>query len=174
RLREPRELERVLDEALDSARRQIARVRDRDLLADHHAHADRPAARLLDQLGLTEPHLGGEVRALPHHRLGHVCAELLRALDDALTERDQLIQVLSGHARAPQPTWVPPTVMPAILIVGQPTPTGTLCPSLPQVQMPSESSMSFPSIVTLRMTSGPFPIRFTPLSGAVILPSSIR
>ena len=33
---------------------------------------------------------------------------------------------------------------------------------------------SLPSIVTLRRTSGPLPIRFTPLSGAVIFPSSMR
>ena len=34
--------------------------------------------------------------------------------------------------------------------------------------------MSLPSITTLRMTSGPLPIRFTPLNGAVSLPSSIK
>ena len=67
-----------------------------------------------------------------------------------------------------------PTVIAAILIVGQPTPTGTDCPSLPQVQIPSDTSKSWPSIFTLRMASGPLPIRFTPLSGAVSFPSSIK
>jgi len=32
--------------------------------------------------------------------------------------------------------------------VGRPTPTGTLCPSLPQVPMPSSSFRSLPTIVT--------------------------
>ena len=36
-------------------------------------------------------------------------------------------------------TPVPPTVMPSILIVGWPTPTGTLWPSLPQVPTPLSS-----------------------------------
>src|SRR6185437_2970214 len=82
---------------------------------------------------------------------------------------------LSAFERlARQPIFVPPTVMRSILMVGQPTPTGTLCPSLPQVQIPSLVSRSLPSMVTLRSTSGPLPIRFTPLSGAVSLPSSIR
>ena len=34
---------------------------------------------------------------------------------------------------------VPPTVIRSILTVGMPTPTGTLCPSLPQMPMPSSS-----------------------------------
>jgi len=38
--------------------------------------------------------------------------------------------------------------------------------------MPSDVSTSLPSIETFRRTSGPLPIRFTPLSGAVIFPSS--
>ena len=69
---------------------------------------------------------------------------------------------------------VPPTVMLAILIVGQPTPTGTLCPSFPQVQIPSEVLRRCRASRLLRSTSGPLPIRFTPLSGAVIFPPSTR
>src|SRR5262249_21985369 len=71
-------------------------------------------------------------------------------------------------------TFVPPTVIELILMVGQPTPTGTLCPSFPHVQMPSDVSTSLPSIATLRRTSGPLPIRFTPLSGVVIFPSTTK
>ena len=62
----------------------------------------------------------------------------------------------------------------AIFIVGVPMPTGTDWPSLPQVHVPSDSAKSCPSIVTLRRTSGPLPMRLTPLSGAVSLPSSMR
>ena len=61
-----------------------------------------------------------------------------------------------------------------ILTVGVPMPTGTDCPSLPQVQVPSDSLKSFPTMVTCRSTSGPLPIKFTPLRGAVSLPSSMR
>ena len=43
---------------------------------------------------------------------------------------------------------VPPTVILSIRNVGCPTPTGTLCPSLPQVPTPSSSFRSFPTIDT--------------------------
>src|SRR4029079_18836793 len=80
----------------------------------------------------------------------------------------------SRHARRGAHRFVPPTVISAIFIVGVPMPTGTDCPSLPHVHVPSDSAKSVPSIVTLRSTSGPLPMRFTPLSGAVSLPSSMR
>src|SRR5213080_3886613 len=68
---------------------------------------------------------------------------------------------------------VPPTVSPSILIVGCPSPTGTLCPSLPQVPTPSSSFRSLPTMDTRVSTSGPFPIKVAPLMGAVTWPSSI-
>src|SRR5580658_6360356 len=69
---------------------------------------------------------------------------------------------------------VPPTVMRSSLTVGIPTPTGTLCPSLPQVPTPSSSSRSLPTIDTYLSASGPLPISIASRTGAVILPSSIR
>src|SRR6202142_135188 len=69
---------------------------------------------------------------------------------------------------------VPPTVRRSILMVGIPTPTGTACPSLPQVPTPSSSFKSLPTIETRVSTSGPLPIRVAPLIGAVICPSSFR
>ena len=69
---------------------------------------------------------------------------------------------------------VPPTVRRSILIVGMPTPTGTACPSLPQVPTPSSSFKSLPTIETRVSTSGPLPIRVAPLIGAVICPFSMR
>ena len=70
--------------------------------------------------------------------------------------------------------WVPPTVRPSINSEGWPTPTGTLCPSLPQTPTPSSRARSLPIMRTFCMVSGPLPIRVAPLTGAVILPSSIR
>src|SRR3972149_1947070 len=69
---------------------------------------------------------------------------------------------------------VPPTVIPSILIVGIPTPTGTDWPSLPHVPMPVSSSRSFPTIETFFSTSGPLPLSVAPLTGTVTFPSSIR
>src|SRR5581483_10320409 len=69
---------------------------------------------------------------------------------------------------------VPPTVMPDTSTVGMPTPTGTDWPSLPHVQRPSDSSKSFPTMVTLDSASGPLPMMFTFFTGWVTCPSSIR
>ena len=70
---------------------------------------------------------------------------------------------------------VPPTVMPSISSVGVPTPTGTDWPSLPQVHdAVDELEVVADASSPCAGTSGPLPIRFTPLSGAVSLPSSIR
>ena len=69
---------------------------------------------------------------------------------------------------------VPPTVMRSILMVGMPTPTGTLWPSLPQTPMPSSSLRSLPTMLTCFRASGPLPIRVAPRTGRVSLPSSMR
>src|SRR6202453_5417110 len=55
---------------------------------------------------------------------------------------------------------VPPTVMRSSFTVGMPTPTGTLCPALPQVPMPSSSARSLPTIDTYFNASGPLPVTF--------------
>ena len=60
------------------------------------------------------------------------------------------------------------------MTTGMPTPTGTLCPSFPQVPMPSSSFKSCPTIDTYFSASGPFPISVASRTGAVIFPSSIR
>ena len=64
--------------------------------------------------------------------------------------------------------------MPDIFRVGWPTPTGTPCPSLPQVPTPSSSFKSFPIIEILFIASGPFPISVAPFNGAVGFPFSIK
>src|SRR4029434_7631752 len=70
--------------------------------------------------------------------------------------------------------FVPPTVISEILMVGKPTPTGTDCPSLPQVPTPSSSLRSDPTIETRVRSSGPLPINVAPFTGSVTLPSSIK
>ena len=60
---------------------------------------------------------------------------------------------------------VPPTVNPSIRNVGCPTPTGTLCPSLPQVPTPVSRAMSWPTIFTRVSASGPLPMRVAPFTG---------
>src|SRR5216683_5182778 len=69
---------------------------------------------------------------------------------------------------------VPPTVMRSSFTVGMPTPTGTLCPALPQVPIPSSRARSFPTIETYFNASGPLPINVAPFTGRVTMPSSIR
>src|SRR5262245_32561001 len=69
---------------------------------------------------------------------------------------------------------VPPTVSPSIRTVGRPTPTGTDCPFLPQVPMPSSSCRSFPTMLMRLSTSGPLPIKVAPFTGRVSLPPSMR
>ena len=69
---------------------------------------------------------------------------------------------------------VPPTVMRLMRSVGCPVPTGTDWPSLPQVPTPGSSFMSLPTMRTRVSTSGPLPISVAPLTGAPILPSSMR
>ena len=58
--------------------------------------------------------------------------------------------------------------------VGWPTPTGTPCPSLPQVPIPSSRRRSLPIIVILVSASGPLPIKVAPLTAGPTLPSSMR
>ena len=60
---------------------------------------------------------------------------------------------------------VPPTVSPSMRMVGWPTPTGTLWPSLPQVPTPLSRRMSLPIRLTFFMHSGPLPTSVAPLTG---------
>src|SRR5262245_14902280 len=76
------------------------------------------------------------------------------------------------RGRDPRHALVPPTVRPSIRNVGWPTPTGTPCPSLPQVPIPSSRRRSLPIIVTLVSASGPLPMRVAPLTAGPTLPSS--
>jgi len=57
--------------------------------------------------------------------------------------------------------------------VGKPTPTGTICPSLPHVPRPGSGIGSVPTIETFFKASGPTPIRVAPFTGRSILPLTI-
>jgi hypothetical protein len=63
------------------------------------------------------------------------------------------------------PYAVPPTVRRSMRKVGWPTPTGTLCPSLPHTPTPVSSCRSLPIMLTRVIASGPLPISVAPFTG---------
>ena len=113
-------------------------------------------ARVLDRVHLPQADLGRERLVLHHEGVGLGGAPVARLLEQVGEEVQQ----------RPRQTWVPPTVMPSMRIVGSPTPTGTDWPSLPQVPTPSSSLRSWPTRLTRVSASGPLPIRVAPLTGA--------
>src|SRR2546426_4495726 len=106
----------------------------------------------------------------PHHF--HRRQRVIRRQPDQRAVGDLLRNGLPIREKMRQA--VPPTVRPSIFKVGWPTPTGTLCPSLPQVPMPESSARSLPIMLTRVSASGPLPISVAPFTGCVTLPSSIR
>ena len=67
---------------------------------------------------------------------------------------------------------MPPTVILEMRSVGDPLPTGAICPSLPQT--PSQVPKSSATASTALITSIARPIRFAPRTGAPTWPSSTR
>src|SRR5262249_48502711 len=98
------------------------------------------------------------------HDVGSGGTAFLRTIDDLLC---RVLEV--GHHFS-----VPPTVISRILIVGSPTLTGIVWPSLPQIPTPKSSFRSLPTAVTCRRTVGPSPINVAPFTGAVRCPSWIK
>ena len=70
--------------------------------------------------------------------IGSSCRE--RPVDELRSESGS--EVLMWIERLDHERLVPPTTMRSSLMVGMPTPTGTLWPSLPQVPMPSSRRRS--------------------------------
>ena len=140
-------------------------IKEQERSIGRHAHAGlQPVARQDPGGGVDDLHEQHAARPEPrfaaHHDRGRAAVPLdLRPVADDGDERRR------PCARAHPPICVPPTVIFAILIVGQPTPTGTLCPSLPQVPTPVSSPMSLPIIATRVSTSGPLPISVAPFTG---------
>src|SRR5581483_10562885 len=159
-------VERLLHEAAERRGRQVRRVADGAAAAAEHPQPQPARRRLQQLLHLAAAHGDGELHAAVQHGVGSVRAALPRQLDHVLGNVQQVV----GHDYC----FVPPTVMLETSTVGMPTPTGTLWPSLPQVQRPSDSFRSVPTIVTFESVSGPLPISVTLRTGAVTWPSSIR
>src|SRR5208283_2277390 len=103
----------------------------------------------------------------PHLRVGAPGGVDLDALAGTSLRDDRggELQEVVGHA-------VPPRVTPVMRSVAWPQPTGTLCPSLPQV--PGVMSKSVATASMRRSTSGPLPIRLASRNGSVMRPPSIR
>src|SRR5712692_9875570 len=108
------------------------------MLSDQNPQPGAARARLFSALDLAHADISREFAAFCDGALGIPRAPLERLLHYI---RGEFGEMVLAHA-------VPPTVMRSILIVGMPTPTGTLCPSLPQMPMPSSSCRSLPTILT--------------------------
>src|SRR6266550_7475006 len=128
-------------------------------LADQNPQPNSARACFFQCLQLAHADIGGELVSLGDGALGagRPCGE-------------RLFYNVSREV----PQAVPPTVILSILMVGIPTPTGTLCPSLPQTPMPSSSSRLLPTMLTCRSASGPLPINVAFRTGRVRWPSSMR
>src|SRR5712691_7684797 len=117
----------------------------------------RTRRQILKDEGLVDLAVGGRPLAVGHLAVGSDRAVHRVSVDGRGCER------AGEDNEALHP--VPPTVSPSIRSVGCPTPTGTLCPSLPQVPTPESSSRSLPTMLTRVSTSGPFPISVAPFTG---------
>src|SRR5262249_1773564 len=111
-------------------------------------------------------HAHREPVALADHGVGGTRAGGERVPDQTLGDVAQVV----ACAHVP----VPPTVRPSIRTVGKPTPTGTDCPSLPQVPRPSSTARSAPTREIRVSTSGPLPIGVASRTGRPTRPPSIR
>src|SRR3990167_6468350 len=156
------EARRLLDDALERLAGEIGGGRG----GGGAAHEDTEREPLLPRVGHGLDLAEADRRA-PVAVPDEIAARRGRAeTGGARQRRDQQVRVHGSGA-------VPPTVMSSMRIVGSPTPTGTDCPSLPQVPTPSSRARSRPTRVTRVSASGPAPMRDAPLTGTVTRPSSI-
>ncbi len=135
-------------------------------MSAENPQAQTPLARTLELLDFAQAHARGQ-------RLGADRAALRPRSRLSFSPRREPIRQASNPSPPSLSLWgsyalVPPTVIPSIRIVGSPTPTGTDCPSLPQVPIPESRLRSLPTILTRVSTSGPLPISVAPLTGRVI------
>src|SRR5262249_49283270 len=143
---------------------QVGRVRRGSAFTEKHAKEKPARNRFFERLDLTHADRNGKCIVFADHHVGGSHTIFLRASDDVFCGVFELLHYLL----------VPPTVISRILMVGRPTPTGIVWPSLPQIPTPWSSFRSLPTAVTCRSTVGPSPIKVAPLTGDVTLPSSIR
>src|SRR5438270_6941982 len=159
-----RDFEGLLHHAPQSLVREIAGIGRSRALSEQDPDARRRRAGFGQALDLAQPDVDREFVAFRDRALRAGCAKIT---GDGYGALGGTLQAFAHCA-------VPPTVILSILTVGTPTPTGTLCPSLPHTPMPSSSFRSFPTMLTYFSASGPLPISVAPRTGRVILPSSIR
>ena len=116
---------------------RTARCAIRSAAPDFRPHARGTAARRAKHTTPSTPfHDGGRAGAFARrHRAAYV--DERREPSDAHAARGRRNR--RATARKPRYVCVPPTVSESIRTVGWPTPTGTDCPSLPQVRRPASS-----------------------------------
>src|SRR5581483_4618385 len=141
-------------------------MRRRRPLADEHAQHQASGDRFFQCLDFSHANSYRKGVVLADHDVRSGSTVLLRARDRLLSNVLKVGHVCCYFS-------VPPTVISRILIVGKPTLTGIVWPSLPQIPTPWSSFKSLPTAVTCRRTVGPSPISVAPLTGAVRCPSSI-
>ena len=156
--------DRLVHQAAQRVAREIRRGRGGGGAAHEDAQGEMLIAGVLDRVHLPHAYLRRERLILDHEGIRFGGALAARPLEDVAQEVE----------KAGAQTWVPPTVMPSMRMVGSPTPTGTDWPSLPQVPTPSSRARSLPTRLTRVRASGPLPMRVAPLTGAVTRPPSMR
>ena len=157
-----RERYRLVHQPFHRSTREVRGGCRRRRLAGEDAQGQVLLAGVLDRIHPPQPDLGGEGSVLHEERIGGGGAPLPRPLQDVGQEIEHALDLgpADGHLVDPDG--------------GNPTPTGTDWPSLPQVPIPSSILRSLPTRLTRVSASGPLPMRVAPLTGRVTLPSSIR
>ena len=133
-------------------------------LPDQHANSRAARSGFLQALHFAHAHAGGKFLAFGDGAFGVGRAAGERALHGIGGHLFQIASLLP----------FPPRSCGRSSRSECPTPTGTLCPSLPHTPMPSSSFRSLPTMLTYFSASGPLPISDAPRTGRVSLPSSIR
>src|SRR6185295_7123820 len=161
-----RQRQRPVHERLQAGRLEVVGVREPQPLVLQHAQAHALGGGLGEVLDLPVAHADAGLAADLHQRLRLLRASPARPLHQLL---GQLLRRRPAH----RATLVPPTVMPSMRSVGNPTPTGTIWPSFPHIPIPGSGMGSQPTIVTFFSASGPTPISMAFFTGRPSFPSSI-
>ena len=130
--------ERVGGEALHGLRSKIVGAHGRVPTVHEELDRQATAGALLDLLELAVPILDVDASGLRDGDPRFVCAELFR-------ESGRGVSALQEGVCGLHSALTPPTVMAETRTVGMPRETGTLWPSLPQVQPPSAKAKSSPT-----------------------------
>src|SRR5438874_2298264 len=155
-----RQCNRAAGERAQTIFREIRPIRKSEPLPDDHPQPDALGRRLVQLFHFSVADAHRRIARALGVGFGLGGAGLARELDQLFADVGQL------HAP------VPPTVRLSMRTVGRPTPTGTFCPSLPQVPRPGSWLASLPTALTFLSASGPTPISIAPLTGLASSPFS--